>query len=173
MLGGALGRTVYCVADRRIRIDLRSQTLRVLDGGRVLVSYSVSTAAKGAGEREGSEKTPRGLHQIRAKIGAGAPSGTVFVGRRPTGEICTADMVRAEPERDWILTRVLWLRGLERGRNRGGDVDTLRRYIYIHGSPDGILMGRAASHGCIRMRNANIVELFDLVEVGTPVEIIE
>lgn len=158
--------------DRRILVDLSSQRLDLLEGDRVLASYPVSTAAKGPGEREGSEQTPRGLHEIRAKIGAGAPMGAVFVGRRPTGEICTPEKVRAEPARDWILTRILWLRGLERGRNRLGDVDTMRRYIYIHGTPHEAALGKPASHGCVRMRSADVLEIFDLVEPGTPVEIV-
>ena len=153
-------------------MDLGSQRLELREGDEVVASYPVSTSARGAGEREGSEQTPRGRHEIRAKIGAGAPSGAVFVGRRPTGEVCTPDMVKAEPERDWILTRVLWLRGLQAGRNRLGDVDSMRRYIYIHGTPDADAIGTAASHGCIRLRNADVIELFDLVETGTPVEIV-
>lgn len=174
LLGGAhRKRTVWGVAARRICVDLRSQTLKLLEGDRVLASYPVSTAAKGAGEREGSEQTPRGLHEVRAKIGAGAPMGTVFVGRRPTGEICTPEMLRADPGRDWITTRILWLRGLERGKNRLGDADSMRRYIYIHGTPDEVSVGTPASHGCIRMRNADVIELFDAVGPGTPVEIID
>lgn len=153
-------------------MDLRAQRLDLLEGDRVLASYPVSTAAKGAGERRGSEQTPRGLHEVRAKIGAGAPLGTVFVGRRPTGEICTPEMVRAQPGRDWILTRILWLRGLERGRNRRGDTDSMRRYIYIHGTPHEAVLGTPASHGCVRMRNADVIALFDAVEAGTPVEIV-
>jgi lipoprotein-anchoring transpeptidase ErfK/SrfK len=160
------------MARRRIRVDLRSQRLELLEGTRRIASYSVSTAAKGAGEQGGSEQTPRGLHEIRAKIGAGAPEGAVFVGRRPTGEICTSDRVREEPGRDWILSRVLWLRGLERGRNRRGDVDSMRRAIYIHGTPHVTAIGTPVSHGCIRMRNADVIELFDLVEPGTLVEIV-
>ena len=159
------------MAERRIRVDLGAQRLDLLEGEEVLASYPVSTAAKGTGEREGSEQTPRGLHEVRARIGAGAPEGAVFVGRRPTGEICTPEMFRAEPERDWILTRILWLRGLEVGVNRLGDVDSMRRYIYIHGTPDEAAIGTPASHGCIRMRNEDVIELFDLVEVGTRVEI--
>jgi len=160
------------VTDRRIRIDLKSQRLDLFEGDRVLASYPVSTAAKGAGEQEGSEKTPRGLHEIRAMIGAGAPTGAVFVGRRPTGEVCTPETLRAEPARDWILTRILWLRGLEPGRNRFGNVDSMRRYIYIHGTPHEAALGTPASHGCIRMGNADVVELFDLVEPGVEVEIV-
>lgn len=155
-----------------MRIDLKSQRLELFEGDRVVASYAVSTAAKGAGEQEGSEMTPRGLHEVRAKVGAGAPVGTVFVGRRPTGEICTPETLRAEPARDWILTRILWLRGLEPGRNRFGNVDSMRRYIYIHGTPHEADIGAPASHGCIRMRNADVVELFDLVETGAEVEIV-
>jgi lipoprotein-anchoring transpeptidase ErfK/SrfK len=154
-------------------VRLGSQRLELLEGARVLRAWTVSTAAKGAGEREGSEQTPRGLHEIRAKIGAGAPEGAVFVGRRPTGEICTPEQVQAEPNRDWMLSRILWLRGLEVGQNRLGSVDTMRRYIYIHGTPDEAALGTPASHGCVRMRNADVIELFDLVEAGTPVEIVE
>ena len=158
---------------RRIRIDIHAQKLDLLEGDRCLATYPVSTAANGAGEREGSGQTPRGRHEIRAKIGGGAPIGAVFVGRRATGEICTPDMVQAEPRRDWILTRILWLRGLEPGRNRLGDVDTMRRYVYIHGTPHEDGLGTPASHGCIRMRSADVIELFDAVAPGTPVEIVE
>jgi hypothetical protein len=159
--------------ERRIRVDLRAQRLDLLEGERVLASYPVSTAAKGAGEREGSEQTPRGLHEIRARIGVGAPEGAVFVSRRPTGEICTPERFAAEPTRDWMLSRILWLRGLEFGRNRRGAVDTMRRYIYIHGTPDEAALGTPASHGCIRMRNRDVIELCDLVRPGTRVEIVE
>jgi lipoprotein-anchoring transpeptidase ErfK/SrfK len=160
------------VARRRIRIDLRAQRLELFEGDALLAAWPVSTARKGAGEGEGSEQTPRGLHEIRAKIGAGAPEGAVFVGRRATGEICTPERAAAEPGRDWILTRVLWLRGLEVGRNRLGAVDSMRRYIYIHGTPDEAALGMPASHGCIRMRNSDVIDLFDRVDPGTPVEIV-
>ena len=105
-------------------------------------------------------------------IGAGAPERAVFEGRRRTGAICTARALRAEPDRDWILSRILWLRGLEVGVNRLGNVDSMRRYIYIHGTPHEDAIGTPASHGCIRMRNADVIELFDRVEPGTRVEII-
>lgn len=156
----------------RIHIDLGRQTL-MLDLGRRRVLYPVSTSGNGAGELEGSGCTPRGLHVVRARIGAGAQPGTVFVGRRPTGEICTPELYEKEPGRDWILTRILWLSGTEPGRNRRGKVDTMRRYIYIHGCPDAVAMGVPASHGCIRMRNSDLIELFDCVPVGTPVVIEE
>jgi lipoprotein-anchoring transpeptidase ErfK/SrfK len=121
----------------------------------------------------GSEQTPRGWHRIRAKIGAGCPSGTVFVGRRPTGEIYSEALDRAQPGRDWILTRILWLCGNEPGRNRFGDVDSMRRYIYIHGCPDSAPVGQPGSHGCVRMRNADILALYQQVSVGLPVLIEE
>lgn len=156
----------------RIRIGLPAQTLELLDAsGNLLKRYAVSTAAKGAGERYGSFCTPRGRHIVRAKIGAGATANTVFVRRRPTGEIWSPELGAANPGRDWILTRILWLSGCELGKNRLGAVDTMRRYIYIHGSPDNVAMGAPGSIGCVRMRNRDIVELFDLVPAYTPVDI--
>lgn len=139
----------------------------------MLQEYSVSTAKKGVGEQAGSECTPRGRHIIRAKIGAQAKINSVFVGRRLTGEIFSEDLRQRYPQRDWILTRILWLSGLDVGKNRLGKVDTMRRYIYIHGCPDSDAMGQASSHGCIKMRNSDLVELFDKVSVGTNVTIIE
>jgi len=153
----------------RIEIDLRSQTLLLLQGERRVLEYSVSTARNGPGECKGSFCTPRGAHIVRAKIGAAAPINTVFVGRRPTGEIYSPALAARYPGRDWILTRILWLSGCEPGRNRLGDVDTMRRYIYIHGSPDTVPMGVPGSIGCVRMRNADIVGLFDRIEAGTPI----
>lgn len=157
-----------------IRINIARQSLELIDGaGTTQRSYPVSTARNGAGERSGSFCTPRGRHIIRAKIGRGVPLNTVFVGRRPTGERYSDDLGAQFPGRDWMLTRILWLSGCEPGFNRLGDVDTMRRYIYIHGSPDSVAMGVPGSIGCIRMRNSDIVELFDLVDAGTPVEIVE
>lgn len=156
-----------------IRISIPEQTLELCDeSGRIVQRWPVSTATKGAGEVSGSYCTPRGLHVVRARIGDGLPENTVFVRRRPTGEIYTPEMGASNPERDWILTRILWLSGCEPGFNRLGGVDTMRRYIYIHGSPDSADMGVPGSHGCIRMRNADIVALFDQVQVGMPVQII-
>ncbi|HEY8521230.1 MAG TPA: L,D-transpeptidase [Gammaproteobacteria bacterium] len=156
-----------------IRVSLAEQRLFLLEGGCAVRTYLVSTSKHGAGELRGSYRTPRGRHVVRAKIGAGAPIGTVFRGRRPTGEIYSEALARAHPGRDWILTRILWLSGLEVGRNRLGEVDTMRRYIYIHGTPDSTELGVPGSIGCIRMANADIVELFDRVPVGTVVSIEE
>jgi L,D-transpeptidase YbiS len=156
----------------RIEISIPAQTLTLFDErGSVQRMYSVSTARKGPGERYGSNCTPRGRHIVRAKIGAGQQPNTVFVRRRPTGEVWSTELAAQFPGRDWILTRILWLSGCEPGFNRLGDVDTMRRYIYIHGSPDNVPMGEPGSIGCVRMRNADIVELFDLVAPGTPVNI--
>lgn len=153
----------------RLRISLAGQRLYLMDGERVAAVYPVSTARNGPGERLGSGCTPRGLHRIRARIGAGLPLNTVFRGRRPTGEVYTPELGARHPDRDWILTRILWLGGLEPGRNRHGDCDTQRRYIYIHGCPDDYPMGVPLSHGCIRMRNADVAELFEGVAVGDKV----
>jgi lipoprotein-anchoring transpeptidase ErfK/SrfK len=154
-----------------LRVSLAKQTLALVRGGAVAKTYSVSTSKHGAGEMNGSFKTPRGRHIVRAKIGAGAPLNAVFRGRRPTGEIYSAELARAQPDRDWILTRILWLSGTEIGRNRLGPVDTMRRYIYIHGAPDTDPMGTPSSIGCIRMTNRDVAELFELVPVGTVVDI--
>lgn len=154
----------------RIEISISNQTLTLFDDfGGVKARYAVSTAANGAGCEKDSGCTPLGEHVVRAKIGASLPANTVFVGRRPTGEICTPELMAQFPERDWILTRILWLSGKEVGKNRLGNVDTMQRYIYIHGTPDSMEMGKPDSHGCVRMRNADIIQLFDIVPVGTPV----
>ncbi|MFL6621603.1 MAG: L,D-transpeptidase family protein [Sulfurifustaceae bacterium] len=157
-----------------IEVNVGSQRLTLRDSsGRVVMETTVSTARNGVGERQNSECTPRGRHIIRAKIGAGEPLNSVFVSRRPTGEIYTPQLRAIYPGRDWILTRILWLSGLEPGRNRLGDVDTMRRYVYIHGCPDDDPMGVPGSRGCVKMRNRDIVQLFDLVPPGTPVTIHE
>ena len=157
----------------KIEIDIAAQALSLIDHGKVVKRYSVSTAKNGPGEKNGSFCTPRGRHIVRAKIGAGQPLNAVFVRRRPTGELWSPELDEQYPGRDWMLTRILWLSGSEPGRNRLGEVDTMRRYIYIHGSPDRAEMGRPGSIGCIRMRNADISELFDLVPPYTEVVINE
>ena len=158
----------------KIDIHVATQQLDLLDdAGNVLRRYPVSTSANGVGELAGSYCTPRGKHIIRARIGAGLPENTVLVRRRPTGEIYTPELGAQFPERDWILTRILWLSGCAPGFNRLGETDTMRRYIYIHGTPDSVRLGKPGSHGCIRMRNADLVELFDLAPAGTAVEIFE
>ncbi len=157
----------------RIEINLNQQMLYLLDASNKIVNqYLVSTAANGFGEQKGSYKTPRGKHYVRAKIGENAPRGAVFVARRMTGEICTREAWDANPTRDWILTRILWLCGTEKGKNRGGDVDTFRRYIYIHGTPDHIELGKPGSRGCIRMNNDDLIQLFKSIKTGCTVDLI-
>lgn len=159
--------------ERQLRIEIGHQRLICLQEGRAVALYPVSTARQGAGEQMESGCTPRGLHRIRLKIGEGCPENTVFVSRRPSGEIYDAELAESHPERDWILSRILWLDGLQPGINRGGRNDTLRRYIYIHGTPEESLIGMPVSHGCIRMRNRDLIKLFDWTENGMPVEIVE
>lgn len=155
-----------------IHISIQSQTLTLQnDAGQILASYAVSTATNGPGCLKDSGCTPLGSHSIRAKIGQDAAPNTVFVGRRPTGEICTPELMLAHPKRDWILTRILWLSGQEVGVNRLGNVDTMQRFVYIHGSPDSVKMGEVGSHGCVRMRNSDIIALFNQVSVGISVHI--
>lgn len=158
---------------RVIYVNMAAQRLVLRDTTGVLMETPVSTGRNGAGELKDSECTPRGWHEVVEMIGADCPVNTVFVGRKPTGEIYTPELGDSERGRDWILTRILWLGGLEAGRNREGEVDTRSRYIYIHGSPDGVEMGRPGSRGCIRMRNHDILRLFDEVGVGTKVLIEE
>ncbi len=156
-----------------IEINIATQQLTVWQQQQIIAQFIISSALKGVGEIQGSEQTPRGQHIIRAKIGQNQPINSVFKARRPTGEIYNAQLAAQFPSRDWILTRIMWLSGCELGKNRGGQCDTMRRYIYIHGTPDTEPMGIPKSHGCIRMRNEDIIQLFDLVPVYTPVIIHE
>ncbi|MBU0889784.1 MAG: L,D-transpeptidase [Gammaproteobacteria bacterium] len=159
------------MAAPELHIDVALQRLDMVVDGAVERSYAISTALNGVGEVQGSGCTPRWLHRIKAKVGAGCAPGTVFVGRRATGEVYSPALAAQHPGRDWILSRILWLTGCEPSVNRGGAVDTLRRYIYLHGCPDGLPMGVPASHGCVRMTNADVIDLFDRVAVGTWVHI--
>jgi lipoprotein-anchoring transpeptidase ErfK/SrfK len=156
----------------RLRISISGQRLEFHDGGRRLAEFPVSTSRYGPGERLGSGCTPRGRHCVRARIGAGLPAGAILRGRRPTGASWNPALAAAEPHADWILSRILWLSGCEPGFNRLGAVDTMRRYIYIHGAPDTAPMGVPFSHGCIRMRNGDMIRLFDMVPLMTPVDIV-
>jgi lipoprotein-anchoring transpeptidase ErfK/SrfK len=158
---------------RWLRISTSGQRLELRQGEKLVACYSVSTGKNGIGEQEGSGCTPRGWHRIRLKIGAGCAANTVFVGRRPTGEIYQPALAQAFPQRDWVLSRILWLTGLEPGNNRGGPCDTLKRFIYIHGTPDSEPLGVPLSHGCIRMHSPDLISLFDQVEKADPVLITE
>lgn len=160
-------------SDLELNISVARQQLTVLQAGKPIKQYPVSTAKNGTGQQMGSECTPLGRHRIRAKIGRGQAIRSVFVGRRPTGEIYTPELAQQYPKRDWILTRILWLGGLEPGKNRYGPVDSGWRYIYIHGCPDELMQGKPESHGCIRMHNSDIIELFDLITTSCKVNIHE
>ena len=158
----------------KLLVSVARQSMLLVDEAGVLIKeYPISTAKAGVGEISGSYQTPRGRHIIRAKIGAGQPENTVFVRRRPTGELWTPELAEQHPGRDWILTRILWLSGCEPGFNRLGERDTMRRYVYIHGSPENAEMGKPGSHGCIRMRNADIVDLFEQIPCYSEVLISE
>ena len=158
---------------KHIEIDISRQTLLFFEGGKLTSEYMISTAKNGPGELMDSECTPRGKHIISEKIGADCEVNTIFVGREPTGELYHPELREQFPDRDWILTRILWLSGCEDGRNKDGNVDSYDRYIYIHGSPDDVDMGVPGSRGCVRMRNDDIIELFELVDTETVVDIIE
>jgi L,D-transpeptidase YbiS len=157
----------------QIKVSIDEQRLQLLDAERIIMDVAIATASNGPGEILHSECTPRGWHKIRAKIGAGAPENTVFTGRRQTGEIYPPALREQPPQRDWMLTRILWLSGLEPGKNRLGERDSMRRYIYIHGCPDTDQMGVPSSHGCIKMKNTEVIRLFDIVPAGTRVLIQE
>lgn len=156
---------------RRVHISISRQTLTCFENDKQVDSFSISSALNGIGQQSGSGQTPLGEHYIRAKIGDGQPSCSVFVGRRPTGEIYSSKLACEFPNRDWILTRILWLCGTQPGKNRLGSVDSMQRYIYIHGTPDTEPMGVAKSHGCIRMRNVDVLKLYDWVPKSCPVMI--
>ncbi len=156
-----------------LHISLADQCLYGFSDGQLLLRLPVSTGLNGPGELNGSGCTPRGLHQVRAKIGAGLQLGAVLRGRRWTGEVWSPALAAQFPGRDWILTRILWLSGCEPGRNRLGAVDTFRRYIYLHGTPDTEPMGVPGSHGCVRLRNADLLELFPRVPIHCAVRIDE
>lgn len=158
----------------QIHIDTQTQTLHLMRDDQMVRSFLVSTAKNGTGQAEGSGCTPLGKHQISEKFGDGLPNNAVFVARRFTGELYDDKLGSEYPERDWILGRILWLDGCEEGVNKGYDandicIDTKSRYVYIHGTPDTEPMGVPMSHGCVRMRNEELVWLYDQVAVGCEV----
>lgn len=156
---------------RKIHLSISRQTLSLIEDQQIALQFMVSTALKGVGQLKNSFQTPLGEHYVRAKIGAAMPINSVFIARRPSGEIYNEQLAEDFPNRDWILSRILWLCGKEVGFNRLGNVDTMARYIYIHGTPDNQPMGVPMSHGCIRMRNADVIQLFDWAPIGCPVSI--
>lgn len=155
-----------------IAIDVAHQKLHYLTASNSNISFSISTAKKGVGQRQGSYQTPLGFHLINQKIGENAPLNSIFKARETNGEIAEIDSQSAQNE-DCITSRILWLSGLEEGINLSGDVDTKDRYIYIHGTSDEAHIGQAVSLGCIRMNNLDIVQLFGQVDLNTIVYIHE
>lgn len=158
---------------KQIIVNIETQTLSLYEDDELIKDYLISTAKNGVGEIQDSECTPRGQHVIAEMIGDNEPTNTVFIARKPTGEIYHPKLRSIYPDRDWILTRIMWLSGTEEGKNKAGNVDSKDRYIYLHGSPDDVEMGKPGSRGCVRMRNQDIIELYNLVEIDTPVSIIE
>ena len=152
-----------------ILISANNQLLHCYENDAIRKTYPVSTGKNGLGEQQGSECTPRGWHCIYSIIGLEHAVNSVFVARKWTGEIYSPELASNYPERDWILTRILQLDGLEPGRNKGGQVDSLERFIYIHGTPDTTPIGIPGSRGCVRMKNMDIIELAEWVQVGCQV----
>ncbi|MCL5271976.1 MAG: L,D-transpeptidase [Gammaproteobacteria bacterium] len=150
-----------------IFISLVKQEMNCFENDKVVFTYRVSTGKNGAGEIKNSECTPRGWHRIYSRLGLECQINSVLVAREWTGELYSEQLASQFPDRDWILTRILQLDGLEPGRNKGGNVDTLERYIYIHGTPDTTQLGTPGSHGCIRMNNMEIIELATWVTTDT------
>ena len=157
--------------DDSINLNQFRQKVKQLKNHQVNKSYLISTALKGIGQNKNSFQTPIGTHYIRAKIGKDLPPLSIFEARRPTGRIWNKEDAESYPNHDWILSRILWLSGKELGVNRLGSLDTMQRFIYIHGTPDESQLGEPLSHGCIRMSNDDVIELFDLVFAGTIVHI--
>ena len=156
-----------------LHVSIEEQRLYAFSKQQLQHVYRVSTALNGPGEDNGSGCTPRGRHYIRAKIGGDLPAMAVLRGRRWTGELWSPELTEAYPQRDWILSRILWLSGCELGRNRLGSTDTFRRYIYIHGTADEHVLGQPYSHGCIRMHNHDLIELYAQLADACPVDISE
>ena len=160
----------YSLEQADILIDLSSQSL-VLP--KIQKKYQISSGLNGIGEQENSGKTPRGWHKIEKKIGGEQPIHAVFKARVWTGEIYTEQLAQQSPDRDWILSRIMWLKGLEPNFNSGEGCDTFNRYIYIHGTPESEPLGIPVSHGCIRMHNQDVLEVYNLIPEGALVYISE
>lgn len=172
MLADLAQRFPHYSTERVVLIDATAQKMLLVERGRQVAEWTISTALKGLGSAKGSDQTPLGVHRVAQKFGAGAPLGTIFKSRQDSGQI--AKILTGPNENstgDNVTTRVLWLDGLEPGLNKGGNVDSHERFIYIHGTDEEGKLGRPASHGCIRMRNLDVVKLFDSVDENTLVVI--
>ena len=161
------------LSNAEILVDISQQRLFLLDSrGDLIISYPISSSSYGEGQIENSFKTPMGNHIIKEKIGADASKNIIFKERINTGRFAEIYHNDYDSEDDHVTSRILWLEGTEEGFNKGGNVDSFYRYIYIHGTPEEGLIGEKASHGCIRMFNQDVIELFSLVEKGTKVNIV-
>ena len=158
-------------ADQAILVDISKQELWLIQDYRILKRFPISASKYGCGSKAGSNKTPLGIHMITSKIGAGADTGTIFKARMNTGKKAVIYKDKTDSEEDFVTTRIMWLEGLEQGVNKGPGIDSRARYIYIHGTPEEGLIGTPASHGCIRMKNTEVIELFDRISEGTLVDI--
>lgn len=154
-------------------VNIGKQEMYLVRNDAIEKTYRISSGKTGAGNQAGSGKTPLGVHCVSEKFGAGAKPNTIFVGRKDTGKAATVYTNAVDTEEDHVTSRILWLEGLEPGINSGKGIDSKQRFIYIHGTPEEGLIGKPASHGCIRMYNKDVIELFDLVQVGTPVVLVE
>lgn len=154
-------------------VNIQKQELYVVRNDAVEKTYHISSSKYGTGNRKGSEKTPLGVHRVAEKIGAGAKPNTIFIGRKNTGEVTAIIKDSLDVEEDKVTSRILWLEGLEKGINKGKGIDSHDRFIYIHGTQEEGLIGTPASHGCIRLYNKDVIELFDLIGTGTLVVIAE
>lgn len=156
-----------------VLISIKHQKLVVMQQAKVVATYPISSSAKGVGSEAGSDKTPLGIHRVAQKFGAGAPAGTIFKGRVNTGRRAEIITEAKSINTDDVTTRILWLDGMEHGLNKGGNVDSKSRYIYIHGTPEEGLIGTPASHGCIRMKNDDVAALYELIDEGCFVVIMD
>ncbi|KTD50991.1 L,D-transpeptidase [Legionella quateirensis] len=157
--------------NKTLFISIAQQEMKGFENESLAFTYQVSTGKKGAGEIKNSECTPRGWHRVYSIIGLEHQINSVLVAREWTGEIYSEQLAEQFPDRDWILTRIIQLEGLEPGKNKGGNVDTLERFIYIHGTPDSTKLGTPGSHGCIRLNNRSVIDLANWVATDTLVYI--
>lgn len=158
---------------RVVIVTIGEQKLHYLIDGKLMRSYPVSTSRYGIGSEAGSNRTPLGVHRVRRKIGADAPMGTIFKARQDTGRIAAIVDEPRPTDDDYVTTRILWLDGMEEGVNRGEGIDSFSRYIYLHGTHEEGLIGQPASHGCVRMYNRDVIELFDALPEDALVVIVE
>ena len=158
-------------AEYSIEVSISEQRLYVLDSDTIVRSYPISSSSFGEGQTENSFKTPLGEHEIQTKIGTYVPKYQFFVSREHVSQEVAVIEEEIDSPDDFITTRIMWLTGKNEGFNKGGNVDSFKRFIYIHGTHEEGLIGKKASHGCIRMLNQDVLELFRIIPTKTPVNI--